>query len=247
MLKQSISHSIWIWWHFFLHAGKSASFNHLIIEAMKHENRRYVFVLLSFLIPALNPIAFAQTETTKPEPISTIAPQYPEEARKKLEEGEVVLEIVVKSDGTVGEITTISSDNKVFTKAAVQAVSKWKFKPAENNGEAVSSRMRVPIPFKISSLVFDTKELTRPPKPISRPAPRFPQELRKQGIQGKVLLVFIVRKDGTTANIEVSSSDHPGFNAPAIDAVRRWKFEPGEKNGKLVNVRVRVPVPFRIR
>jgi protein TonB len=174
-------------------------------------------------------------------------PIYPQEFRDTLKEGEVVLEIVVKSDGSVGRMETISSDDEAFTKAALEAVATWKFKPAEKNGEAVDVRVRVPIPFKITSLVFNPKELTQAPKPISQPAPAYPQKLRKAGIEGVVLLMFNVRSDGTTAKITVIKSDHPGFNEPAIEAVRKWRFKPGMKNGRAVTARVRIPIPFRIR
>jgi protein TonB len=71
--------------------------------------------------------------------------------------------------------------------------------------------------------------------------------LRRAGISGTVTLVFVVRSDGTTSNISVERSDNPAFEEPAIRAVRRWRFEPGEKDGKAVSVKVRQPIPFSFR
>jgi protein TonB len=34
------------------------------------------------------------------------------------------------------------------------------------------------------------------------------------------------------------------FEAPALKAVKQWKFEPGKKNGKAVRFRMRVPITF---
>jgi TonB family protein len=57
--------------------------------------------------------------------------------------------------------------------------------------------------------------------------------------------MFVVRSDGTTSNITVERSDNPNFSEAAIRAVRRWEFQPGEKDGQAVNARVRIDIPFR--
>lgn len=106
---------------------------------------------------------------------------------------------------------------------------------------------QIDIGSQIDDLVYELSDLTRAPRPIRQPAPTYPPELRRSGIEGTVVLMFHVRSDGTTAKITVTKSDNPGFNEPAIRAVRKWRFEPGEKDGKAVTCRVRIPIPFRIR
>lgn len=113
-----------------------------------------------------------------------------------------------------------------------------------------SSTFTVPtidVGSQIDELVYELSDLTRAPRPIRQPAPVYPPELRRAGIEGTVVLMFHVRSDGSTAKITVTKSDNPGFNEQAIRAVRRWRFEPGEKDGKAVTCRVRIPIPFRIR
>jgi protein TonB len=106
---------------------------------------------------------------------------------------------------------------------------------------------QIDISSQIDDLVYELSDLTRAPRPIRQPAPTYPPELRRSGIEGTVVLMFHVRSDGTTAKITVTKSENPGFNEPAIRAVRKWRFEPGEKDGKAVTCRVRIPIPFRIR
>lgn len=113
-----------------------------------------------------------------------------------------------------------------------------------------SSTFTVPqidIGSQIDELVYELSDLTRAPRPIRQPQPIYPPELRRAGIEGTVVLEFHVRSDGTTAQITVTQSENPGFNEPAIRAIRKWRFEPGEKDGKAVTCRVRLPIPFRIR
>lgn len=98
---------------------------------------------------------------------------------------------------------------------------------------------------QITDIIYELDDLTRAPRPISQRAPTYPPELRRAGISGTVVLMFIVRDDGSTSNITVERSDNPAFEEPAIRAVRKWRFEPGEKDGKAVNTRVRIPIPFK--
>jgi len=110
-----------------------------------------------------------------------------------------------------------------------------------------SSDFTVPtiaIGAQLDEIIYELEDLTRPPRPLSTRAPTYPPELRRAGISGTVVLMFIVRSDGSTSNIIVERSDNPAFEEPAIRAVRRWTFEPGEKDGKAVSTRVRRPITF---
>lgn len=98
---------------------------------------------------------------------------------------------------------------------------------------------------QLDEIIYELDDLTRAPRPISQRAPTYPPELRRAGISGTVVLMFIVRSDGSTSNISVERSDNPAFEEPAIRAVRKWRFEPGEKDGKAVSTRVRIPIPFK--
>ena len=98
---------------------------------------------------------------------------------------------------------------------------------------------------QLNEIIYELEDLTRPPQPISRPSPTYPPELRRAGISGTVVLMFVVRSDGSCSNISVERSDNPAFEEPAIRAVRKWRFDPGEKDGKAVNCRVRIPIPFK--
>lgn len=99
---------------------------------------------------------------------------------------------------------------------------------------------------EVQEMIFSLKDLTTPPKPIFREEPVYPLEMKRAGINGNVTLLFVIRSDGTTSDIRVLDSTNDAFEEPAIRAVRRWKFEPGEKDGKKVNTRVKQPIPFNV-
>ncbi|MCC5834724.1 MAG: energy transducer TonB [Opitutales bacterium] len=99
---------------------------------------------------------------------------------------------------------------------------------------------------QLDEIIFELADLTRQPRPISQVAPVYPVELQRARVGGTVVLKFVVSSDGTTSRISVESSDHPGFEQPAITAVRRWRFHPGERDGKPVSCWVRIPIPFSV-
>jgi periplasmic protein TonB len=73
-------------------------------------------------------------------PVFTLAPEYPHKARLSGEEGWVELSFTINADGTVSEPTVINSKPKrLFDRAALKAIKRWKFKPKMVNGKAVSS------------------------------------------------------------------------------------------------------------
>ena len=78
------------------------------------------------------------------------APAYPLAARKRNIQGKVLLEVVVKVDGTAASITIVrSSGSALLDEAALATVQEWKFVPARSDGKFVQANVIVPIEFKI--------------------------------------------------------------------------------------------------
>ena len=98
-----------------------------------------------------------------------------------------------------------------------------------------------------SEEAFSMSEIDQRPRPIQQVAGTFPQEMRSKSVEGVVTLIFIVDETGRVVNPRVEKSSHPAFEAPALEALRQWKFEPAVKSGKRVSCRMRVPMRFQPR
>jgi periplasmic protein TonB len=85
------------------------------------------------------------------------------------------------------------------------------------------------------------------PTLIYRVDPEYSEEARKARFQGTVILETLVRKDGFVDLIHVVRSLGFGLDQNAIDAVKKWKFRPGMKNGAPVDVPMRIEVSFNLR
>jgi len=85
--------------------------------------------------------------------------------------------------------------------------------------------------------------LVREVKPI------YPAEAIAAGIQGTVLLTAVVLADGAVGEVTIVRSLDTvyGLDAQAVSAVKQWVFNPGQKDGAAVAVRVAVEVIFTLR
>ena len=84
------------------------------------------------------------------------------------------------------------------------------------------------------------------PVAIYSPEPSFSDEARKQKMQGIVMLILVVGKDGHPYDIHVRQSLGMGLDEKAIEAVKNWRFRPALKDGQAVDARIAVEVNFRL-
>ena len=90
-------------------------------------------------------------DVSAPEAISRVPPEYPMMARSARVEGDVKLEAVIRRDGTVGDIKVIQGLRMGCTEAAIAALKRWRFRPAERNGVPVDVYYTLTVGFKLSS------------------------------------------------------------------------------------------------
>ena len=94
--------------------------------------------------------------------------------------------------------------------------------------------------------VFDLASLDQVPVPRVRVPPVYPFEMKRAGIQGEVLVGFIVDANGDVRDAFAVRSTQREFENEAIKAVMKWKFKPGKKGGTSVNTRMQLPIAFTL-
>lgn len=95
-----------------------------------------------------------------------------------------------------------------------------------------------------SDEIFSMADLDQKPRVVYQPAPQYPSELKGKNLQGTVHIIFIVDKNGRVQEPKVQKSSHPAFEKPAVQALAKWRFEPGKSGGKPVRFKMRVPITF---
>jgi protein TonB len=84
------------------------------------------------------------------------------------------------------------------------------------------------------------------PRAVYDPEPEYTDEARKAKMQGVVLLSVIIGPDGRARDVHVARSLGMGLDEKAIEAVRKWKFDPARKDGQPVAVVVHIEVNFHL-
>ena len=77
---------------------------------------------------------------------------------------------------------------------------------------------------------------------------RYPKELEETCVQGRVIVRFIVERNGKLSNVKVVKSVHPVLDKEALRIVKlmpRWI--PGRQNGITVRVKFYIPIIFRLK
>ena len=76
---------------------------------------------------------------------------------------------------------------------------------------------------------------------------RYPQICKEQGVQGRVIVQFVVNTDSTITDVNVIKSVNPHLDEEAVRVVKAMpKWNPGKQRGEPVRVRFTLPVTFRL-
>ncbi|MBP7140648.1 MAG: TonB family protein [Opitutaceae bacterium] len=156
--------------------------------------------------------------------------------------------VVVKAEITVGlngRITSVEGVPDDYTRAVNIAAKNWRFAPARQKGEPVEAKISADFILAVRR-GGETEGIDIPPKVIMQVKPVYPLAMRISGMRAEVVLDFVVDIEGRVVHAGVVRSSNPLFDEAAIEAVRKWRFRPGIKNGRPVNTRMQVPIMFSI-
>ena len=168
---------------------------------------------------------------------------------------------VIKKDELVKEENQVKQMDQLDAKVAVGTKDEEGVK--DRNIEAVRSDIAVATPPppppapkpEVSNKVFDVVE-EMPSFPGGQGALmsflnsniKYPVVAQENGIQGRVIVGFVVERDGSITDVKVMRSVDPSLDREAqrvVKAMPRWK--PGKQNGSAVRVKYTVPVVFRLQ
>ena len=77
---------------------------------------------------------------------------------------------------------------------------------------------------------------------------KYPEEAIKRGEEGRVLVSFVVEKDGSLTNFKVEKHATPTLDKVAVETVKKMpKWQPGKNNGQAVRSYFNLPVTFRLQ
>lgn len=167
---------------------------------------------------------------------------------------------VIKKDELVKEENQVKQMDKLDDKVAVGTENKEGVKDrtveAVRNDIAVAAPPPTPAPKpEVATKIFDVVE-EMPSFPGGNGALmsylasniKYPVVAQENGVQGRVIVSFVVERDGSISDVRVARSVDPSLDREAqrvVKSMPRWK--PGKQNGSAVRVKYTVPVVFRLQ
>jgi TonB family protein len=183
----------------------------------------------------------------RPQLVRKVNPEYPEKALDEWIQGTVVLDTEIDTGGNVREVSVIKSAHKLLDEAAKTAVKQWKYKPFRVKGGMDSLIFTVNIRFELIPAPQTAQQPSRlRPRLIHRVAPVYPWSALKAHIEGDVVLEVENDIKGNVKKVRVVSG-HPRLKHAAVQAVKKWKYEPYMINGEPKRVLFTEIVSFRRR
>ena len=167
---------------------------------------------------------------------------------------------VIKKDELVKEENQVKQMDKLDEKVAVGTENKEGTK--DRLAEAVRSDIAVAAPPpppapkpEVSNKVFDVVEEMPhfPGGPAALQAflssnTKYPVVAQENGVQGRVIVSFVVERDGSITDVKVVRSVDPSLDREATRVVKSMpRWSPGKQNGSAVRVKYTVPVVFRLQ
>lgn len=99
----------------------------------------------------------------------------------------------------------------------------------------------------IGEIIFEIKDLDKKPKLLSANPPQYPPELKRDRVEGEVVLLVMINEEGKVSVLDVERSTHRMFEMSAIRAARSAIYTPPTRNGEKVKVKFYLPFNFRLK
>jgi len=203
---------------------------------------------------------------------SQLKPVYPKLAKLAGIEGTVYLKLLINEKGNVEKAKVEQGVKDMLDNSALDAAKKASFSPAMLNNKAVKVWVILPVAFKLEVekkvegrllkydeldiMPFNQSEDDLPmdkfveveimPDIINQVNPVYPEEAKKNGIEGRVWVKALVSKEGNVKKAVAVKSDNEIFNQAAIEAAMKYRFTPAMQSGKPVAVWVVMPFKFEL-
>jgi TonB family protein len=195
-------------------------------------------------------------EIEPPKLIKKVEPVYPEDAKKAKVSGVVILGVRTDKQGHVKNAMVYKSKDPLLVQPSIDAVKQWVYEPLYVKGEPVEAVFTVTVSFKLEEKAMvggvyggfvRPGDFEKPPKLIKKVEPVYPEEAKKEGIQGVVIIEATTDKQGNVIQTKILKSESSLLNQPAVDALQQWKYEPVYKDGEPVGITFTVTITFKLK
>ncbi len=177
---------------------------------------------------------------------------YPAKAKENFIAGKVIVKFIVCANGSIDSPTIVKGIAEDLDSEAIRIVkSMQEWNPGEKDDRKVDVYFSLPIAFTVDDIFTWVEKMPDPGYNVNQFLAqnlRYPEEAKKNGIQGRVAVKFVVTATGHLKGVSVAGTrQQPLLDEEAIRVVSSMPpWQPGTQNGKPVNVYYTLPVIFKL-
>lgn len=193
--------------------------------------------------------------------------KYPAITTRNNIQGRVICNFIVETDGNISEVNVVKGIHPLLDIEAVRVIESMpNWIPGKYRGKVVRVRFTLPISFRIPNInnekisendvIYENVD-KQPEFPGGDKArlnyiedkifPKNDWVSHEQRIHGRVVLSFVVEKDGSITDVLIERGVD-GLDKGAVDIIKGMpNWIPGERNGEIVRVRYTLPITFRLQ
>lgn len=156
--------------------------------------------------------------------VKRVEPIYPIEANRSGVDGKVVVAATIETTGEVSDARVVSG-HQLLNQAAIDAMKQWRFSNTYDGPVTleITFDFNNSPPKNVASSTPDSKSEDGAVKPVHRVDVAYPDEARRSGVQGEVIVDITVDEKGAVIEARVKSGPE-ALRQAAIDAVREFRF-----------------------
>jgi TonB family protein len=145
---------------------------------------------------------------------------------------------------TAAEVATLRADDAELAQLSTEAAALNVRLQAQAKAQVARNAPAAVGPYV--GPLYNMAQIDQIPRVRFQARPVYPSALAKAGVTGEATISFVVDREGNVRDVSAVKSTHAEFGTAAVEAVQKWKFQPGQKGGILVNTRMSVPVVFNL-
>ncbi len=196
--------------------------------------------------------------------------QFPKDPKLAEVKGRVYVQFIITKDGRIEEATVIRGLEETFDKAALELVKNSpKWTPGSQKGVPVNVKMVLPISFSrktnldnvtevlelemLDDTMFNAEAMpefnggTKALFSYFQSNIKYPEKAKRAGISGKVLIEFVVKKDGSISNAKLVKGIDEECDLEAIRVIKEMPlWNPGMSEDKPLDVKMILPISFKL-
>ena len=188
----------------------------------------------------------------KPALIKKVNPDYPEKAKKLGVQGLEILQAQIDDSGNIFKLESIKTTHPLLSQSAMFAIKQWKYTPGMVSGKPIKVPLTVMVNYILEKrsqqpvlgtvhFSIDSPRL----RLLKKVAPVYPAEALKKNIQGMVIMMAFIDKNGYISHTKIFKGN-PILAEAAETAMKKWRFEPYMIGGKRQSILFTVTLSFTI-